>query len=219
MGRTVRPNRGLWNAGQDALILNEGDRRMITLERTTSDNRHIKSLQSLLENSPTPINWLVIAHNDHQMIDSLSSALSGESAAILRIPQDPWDFAEEELLELIEWALQQGELKHLVLLGHSNATETPVAVSLASPLPEGDCDPAEHEIGNRLLDGVRRSTARTQQARKMFADKMQQLSEIPVIHNRWTNDELSLYGLFYQGDSGVFLAYDLEQKNFHPLLH
>jgi carbonic anhydrase len=191
---------------------------MITSERITSDNRHIESLEHLFQNASTAINWLVIAHDESQMVDSLSSALSGQSAAILRVPQDTWDFAESELSELIEWALQQGKLENIALVGHSNAAKASRTARSVPPVSDGERKTSEQDLSNRLVAGARRSSAGSRQARQLFTDRMQQLSQIPVVHNRWANGELAIYGLFYQAESAMFLAYDVEEGKFRPLV-
>ncbi len=93
---------------------------MTTTLLSTTANAHIAALESVFSQATTPVQWLVIAHNESRLVNSLSSALAGESAAMLQVSQDTWDFKGKELAETIEWALQQGEIKNLVLVGSSH---------------------------------------------------------------------------------------------------
>jgi len=180
---------------------------------TMVTNRYIQTLEAVLAKSKTAVHWLVIAHNDSRMVHSLSSALSRESAAILEISADTWDFEDDELSEMIEWALQQGEIRHLVLAGHSQAGGTAIQAQLVSSNMEGE----SHGSFNRLVAGVQRTKTHNQEAQQKFATHVQQMSQLSVVTNRWANAELAVSGLFYRAESGLFLAYDPNENIFHPL--
>ncbi len=187
---------------------------MTTTFSTTTTNPFIAALETVFGEATKPIEWLVIAHNDPRMLRSLSSALTGESAAVVEISQDAWDFEGKHLPETIEWALQQGAIKNLVLVGNSQAGGSESRAALvASEATNGGQDGYA-----KLLAGVQRNNARNHQAQERFAAHVQQMSQIPVLHNRWSSGELAVCGLFYRAESGLFLAYDADADTFHPLV-
>ena len=94
---------------------------MNTALMNSTSNPHIADLEASFNKTTKPVDWLVIVHKDAQTSRLLSPALVGESAAVLEVSQDKWDFSDNDLLETIEWALQQGHLKNLVLVGRSPA--------------------------------------------------------------------------------------------------
>ena len=177
-------------------------------------NTHIESLEAVFSESKTAIEWLVIAHNDSRMMRSLSDALSRESAAVLEVSQDTWDFGGDELPEAIEWALRQGKVKNVVLVGHSQAGGSASRASLVASTTK-----AEIRSGNeRLIAGVQLANAHNRDAQARFALLVRQMSQIPVVHSRCANGELATYGLFYRAESGLFLAYNGEQDECRPLM-
>lgn len=179
---------------------------------TTTTNPHIAALETVFDQAAKPIQWLVIAHNDSKMLVSLASALSCESAAVLEVPQNTWDFDGKFLPEAIEWALQQDAVKNLLLVGNSEAPGSEVRASLVAD-EWGECEGSYA----KLLAGVERKNARNRDAQERFAAHVQQMLQIPVLHHRWSSGELAVYGLFYRSDSGLFLAYDNDADTFRPL--
>jgi len=185
---------------------------MTTTLSNTSTNSHIALLESVFAQAKTPVEWLVIAHNDSRMIQSLSASMTGESVAILELSQDLWATEEQELVETIEWALQQGSVGNLLFAGHSQPGGSK---SRASLVDEGGKTQSSY---GRLLAGVRRSNAQIQNAQQKIAAQVQRMSQVPVVHSRWVNAELTIYGLFYRAEDGVFLAYDADNDKFRPLV-
>lgn len=187
---------------------------MTTTLFSATSNPHIAALETVFTDVTKPVEWLVIAHNDPQMLRSLSSALTGESAAVLQVSQDTWDFEDGNLAEAIEWALQQDHLKNVLLAGSSQAGGSESRASLvSSKTPQGGKDGYA-----RLLAGVHFNNARNRAAQERFAGHVQRMSQIPVVHNRLSNGELAVYGLFYRTDSGLFAAYDAEAGTFRALV-
>ncbi|MCA9212239.1 MAG: hypothetical protein KDB27_04170 [Planctomycetales bacterium] len=184
---------------------------MATTLLATTANPQIAELENVFGEATKPIEWLVIAHNDSRMLQSLSSALNGESAAILEVSQDNWNF-HKELSDTIDWALQQGDIKNLVLVGSSQAGGAESRASLATSTKEDESN------YSKLLAGVNRVNDENRDAQERFASLVQQMSQIPVVHNRWSSDKLAVYGLFYRAESGLFLAYDAATDTFRPLV-
>ncbi|MCU0959398.1 MAG: hypothetical protein MUF48_04775 [Pirellulaceae bacterium] len=183
-----------------------------TLSRTAV-NAHIAALEPVFDQALTPVQWLVIAHNNARVVDSLMSALAGESAAVLEVSQDTWDFHGGELAETIEWALQQGEVAHLVLVGSSQVGGTQIRATRAPAKTVAQADAR----CDKLLAGIHRLAAQHREVQDRFAEQVQQVSRIPVVHRRWRGGELAVYGLFYRAESGLFLAYDVDTDTYRPL--
>lgn len=185
---------------------------MSTAFPTTANNPHIAALEHVFAKSNDTIEWLVITHNDSKMLRSLHFALGDESAAVLEVSQDTWDFEGKQLAETIEWALQQSEIKNLVLVGNSDAKGPESRASLVA----SKSNAALEDGYGKLLAGVQSKNARRLEAQERLAANVQQASQIPVVHNRWSNGELAVHGLFYRAETGFFMAYNTETDSFQP---
>lgn len=190
---------------------------MSTVTQTIHGNVHLTAIQAAFSEATSQVEWLVIAHNDSHLIKSLHEALAGTSAAVLEVSQDRWDFTGSDLPEAIQWALDQGGVSNLVLVGHAHAGGADARLSFVEPgSPEGDA--ADHSGYRRLVGGVQRSGQHNRSAQNRFAEQLKQLQELPAANSRQQDGELSVYGLFYRDESGLFLLYDAENDSFHPLL-
>ena len=186
---------------------------MIRTFSLTTTNPHIAALEKLFKESAKPIEWLVISHNDSQMIRSLSSALTDEEAVILEFSQDLWDYDENILSQTIEWAVQLHQIKNLVIVGTS---QTGGSESRASYVGKENKEKEEDGFAS-IWAGVQRFNDRNRYAQLRFVSHIQRISENPVVQSRWSNRELAFYGLFYRAESGAYLSYDLELDTFLPL--
>ena len=186
---------------------------MVTSFSTTTTNPLIAALENAFAEATQPIEWLVITQNDSRMLRSLAPALPRGSAAYLEVPQDAWDFEGKHLPETIEWAFQQADIKHLVLMGNSHAERSPSQASAHSSRAN-----AVREAGRgKLLAGVQLSTARGRDNQMQFATHIHRMLRIPILNSRWSGGELAVYGLFYRAEVGLFLAYDVNADAFRPL--
>jgi carbonic anhydrase len=177
-------------------------------------NPHISALETALADAKKTIEFLVIAHNDPEMLSALSSAFAGESAVVLEISQNVWDFEGNQLPEAIEWALEVFDIRHLVLAGHTLA---------GGPLSRGSLtasatNKSEQDSYGKLIAGARFNNVRNRPAKDRLALQVKQLLELPIVKNRCRNGELSVYGLLYRAESGLFMAYDTNQDTFKPLV-
>lgn len=187
---------------------------MSTVDRlSASSNPHINTLEQLLATSYRLPEWLIITHDDLRMVRSLSAAVDGKGAAMLRIPQESWDF--RLLGEAIQWAMAHGTITDIVLAAHSQAYST----AELPPSMGAGMEPAAFRDGyERLIDGVQRHQLEMVAAASRFSLQMRQLSEIPAVADRVASSDLTLHGLMYRADSGLFLAYCAEQQKLSPLL-
>jgi carbonic anhydrase len=189
---------------------------MTTAYAIKTANSYIEQLDAVFSEASKPCEYLIIAHNDSRILQSLARVLPGESAAVLEVPQDTWEHQWRQLSETIEWALQQGKIKHVVLVGHSQPGGPASRAALLTAETGGQS--TRQSSYDCLLDRVRQANARNQDAQQRFASHVQAMSQIPVVHNRWVNDELAVHGLFYRVESRLFLAYDPDEDRFRPLI-
>lgn len=176
-------------------------------------NPHIVALESAFDQASTPIHWLVIAQDDKRLMNLLSAALSGQPAVVLHVSQDVRDFRSREVAEAIEWALQQGEIRNLVLVGSSQAAD---AMRSAVTVPAKKVTQCNSGIG-KLIAGVQHHIGRNREVQDAFAEQVQYLSQIPAVRSRCNDGALNVCGLLYRPESGVFLAYEPGSNTFQPL--
>ncbi|MFK8111908.1 MAG: carbonic anhydrase [Rubripirellula sp.] len=181
---------------------------------TTTINKHIESLETAFAESAATVDWLVIAHSDALMLRCLASALSGESAAVLALPQPVWEFDGGEFTGAIEWAIQQGNIKNLLLVGHSQAGGTTSRVSIVS----SDAKQTPQNDYGKLLASVGKKNEENQIARSEFASQVQEFCQIPGVRQQQADGELTVHGLFYCAESGLFLAYEAETGKYRALM-
>ncbi len=178
-----------------------------TVLESQSANAYIDELRERLSHQDQDVfNWLVIAHDDRNMIRRVSNALEDAPAAILRISQSTWDFGERSLVELIEWAVREARVKTIVLLGHSLGGVPADLVSYP---------PTQH--ANRLLGNVIQAQQRLADAKDHLAENITDLREIPIVAEALSRKTLETHGLFYIAESGAFVRYDVQAKTFVPM--
>ncbi|MFG0255216.1 MAG: hypothetical protein ACF787_08965, partial [Rhodopirellula sp. JB053] len=172
----------------------------------------IASLASTFESAASPIEWLIITHNDPQLLRSLASAFEEESVAFLPISQDSWDSDDVDLEEAIAWAMRQTKITNLLLVGDSQAAAEPSTFKSRWG--------SEQESGGyaRLLAGAQRKCADDRRAREELAGHIDRLRAMPVVRERLLCGVLAVNGLYYRCESGLFLAYDSDAERFEPLL-
>jgi len=111
------------------------------------------------------------------------------------------------------WALQQREIANLVLVGSSQTAGAAGRASLVPPKKAA----SGHSSYQSLIAGIQSYNVRCREIQEQFAYHARQMSQIPLVRNRWRDDRLEVYGLFYRVESGLFLVYDLETDTFKPL--
>lgn len=180
----------------------------------TTPNAYIATLDFVLSEATHPIECLVVAHNDPKMLAALRTALANEGAVILEVSQDIWDLDGKQLSEAVEWMLEKTDLKQLVLVGHSLAGGPQSRASLAASASKNGGEDGY----KKLLNGVYLNNTRNHAAQERLAMQVQRMSRIPCVASRYTAGELSVHGLLYRVESGVFLAYDTNHDEFRPLV-
>lgn len=189
---------------------------MSTVLSTTSSNSYIESLEEALSKSVNPVNCLILAHNDSKMIRSLFPALQDENAAMLQASQLLWNSSEGDVAQAIEWALQETKIETLVIVGHSQAE----AENHSAMLRDATTETADNSqsSNSELLTALQQHNSRNKYAQKRFADNFRNLINTSVIQSKLSSKELTVYGLYYQEESGVFSTYNPHLDQFTPLV-
>ncbi len=183
---------------------------MITKMPETSAEALIDSLRQANQASETKLEWLIIAHDDERLVDSLTTSLSAVASHLLELPQSDWDFSRGALAAAVEWAVDQGAIKHLVLVGHSQAEDGGEQLS-------SDEIPSRHDGYRRLHEGVTRTSVQTKKSQDLLEKQLESLTAMKNVRKKVLEGELFVYGLFFMAQSATFLAYDPDRKDFVAL--
>ena len=184
---------------------------MITKMPETSAAALIDSFRQARNAAKTELEWLVIAHDDERLVDSLTSSLSDVAPHLMEMPQSDWDFCQGGLAEAIEWAVNQGSIKHLVLVGHSQAEDEIEHVSPAGL-------PSRSDGYRRLHAGVTRTSVQTRKSQDLLEKQLEALTAMKSVRKKVLDGDLFVYGLFFLAQSATFLAYDPDRKDVLPLI-
>lgn len=168
-------------------------------------------LENAFRTATRPINWLVITHNDPQLLHALKSGMKDESAAFLTVSQESWDFEDPEFAEAIDRGLHQADIQQLLLVGGPRAVPSfdhSVQPETAQEATTGYA---------KLLAGAKLVNKRDRQSREWLAQQTKMLLRVPAVHTRWSNGKLDVTGLYHRSESGLFLAYDVNRDRYHAL--
>lgn len=184
-----------------------------------SANPYVEKLSQLPGGQQASAECLIIAHSDPGMIHRLSGALSPD-AVLLQVPQSSWDFHGEKLPETVDWVLRAGNLKQLMLAGHSQGAAWRTEASLLHQDLQGSGaeTAARDSAYDRLLSRVSLAQQRLADAKHQFAEQFHRLAEIPAVKQRVNAGALEVHGLFYLAESGTFLSFEVSTGSFHPLV-
>lgn len=189
----------------------------VALESKT-DSPYLASLQSLFEDKPPTLQWLVIAHNDPALIRRLSEVVDDESAAMLQIPQSSWDLEAEDLPVAVKWSIDVARVERLLLVGHSQAAPQGESASwIGDDLATVEPADSLQSSYQRLLGGANQVQHAIQQSKDHFAAQVSHLCEIEEVQRALVEGRLKLHTLFYVSQGGTFLLFDLVTQTFRPL--
>lgn len=182
-------------------------------------NPYVLEIEKLLDERSETIESLVISHDDALLTRKLSDCLN-EPTAMLPIPQSTWGFADGLMLEAVCWALREGGFKQLIVVGHSQggSVSSNAAVVGADNRQLKSEEDSSGASCSRLLAGAERGQWQLQQAKSYFAEQFQRLLDTPEVQNRIADGDLHMHGLFYLAESGIFLQFDPNAKDFIPLI-
>jgi len=183
-------------------------------------NPYINQLQQFLQAAHgKTADWLVLAHNDVHLLNHLEEAFPDSLLAVISQPQSCWQMSEPLIAEAIGWALCESGVKGVLLIGHSQGGLPEEHVKLIG----GKHRPAAGNNGqagssSSPLDRLRQAQARASSVQNHFEKQMDILSRIPALETRLARQQTQLHGLFYRAESGVFFAYDWQERAYRALL-
>ena len=172
------------------------------ISTVTIRNLHLDAISDLLEDGNCDYEYLVIAHQDMILESCLTSAFSGTKAAMYQVPQNIWNMEEEDLSEAIQWAVEIGKIKKIMLVGSSSAT-----------VPKEDSQSTDTNWGKSserpsLTERVRNAVVARQGAQDHFLSQLQALLSVPELASRLSDGELTIDGVFYRAESELFTYFD-----------
>ncbi|MBS1808193.1 MAG: hypothetical protein JST84_08380 [Acidobacteria bacterium] len=175
--------------------------------------------QTLQRNQPGAVDWLVLAHNDSQLLSRVDAAFSDSVLAVIALPQSHWQLDELRISEAIDWAIQKLGVKGVLVVGHSQSEVTEDTIRLLGGKVKNrryplDVAPKSYS----LLDRVRKTQLRAEGLQRQLAGHIEKLCRLTVVQSHMIRHQLQLHGLFYRAESDMFYAYDLQKRNFRPLL-
>ena len=153
--------------------------------------------------------WLVVAHDDIKLLRKLGEIVPGDESITMKVAQSDWQCEEDSLPEAILWALQEGGMKTLLMIGHSAGCP---GANQGSKSAQSSVSP--DACYTKLMTGAKRVQERTSASKKHFAEQLEQLCQVKPIHDAIVAGDLKLHGLFYVAQSGTFLKYDMANGQF-----
>ena len=152
------------------------------------------------------------------MIERLKSAFNGRPAAVIAIPQNCWAIDEESISDLIQWAVNEIEVKGVLLVGHSQGGTPADNVQLCA---EVENTTTGQESSNRLaaiMECIERTRNCVEQNEGHFVGELNSLRQLPVVQEKIVRNSNFVQGLFFRAESGVFCAYDISDQRFRALI-
>jgi hypothetical protein len=184
--------------------------------KTSTANPYITQIrQSLQQTQAVAIDWLVLAHNDAQLLSELDEAFPESALAVIALPQNRWQSEDELLTEVVDWAVCELGVKGVVMVGHSQGGMPEQQVKLLGGKVKTS-KPATTAT-NSLLERLKQAQLHSLSTQYYFAEQIERLRRATVIENRLTQNQMQLRGLFYRGESGTFCVYDQQRRDFKPL--
>lgn len=182
-------------------------------QTVSTANPYINSIRLTLgRTQKTEADWLILAHNDPQLLARLNSAFPDNKVAMLPLPQTCWHRNNKMMAEVAAWAIRELNVKGVLLVGHSQGGA-----------PEEKIWPAARNQTRRLsasssfIERVTNAQIQVAHAQAHFMEQAESLSRTVAIESQLTQKQTSFYGLFYRGESDAFFAYDRRQRSFNPL--
>lgn len=171
-------------------------------------NLHLDAIGELLDDGESDVEYLIVAHQDSTLELCLASAFAGTKAAMYQVPQQSWNLEDEDLSEAIQWAVEIGKVKNVLLVGSSAANVAGVQQDQA----EAELSPDSQRP--TLTERVRTAVLARQSAGDHFLAQFRTLSAVPEIAQSVSAGQLRVDGLFYRAESGVFTYYDEKTDSF-----
>ena len=164
--------------------------------------------------------WLVITHNQTDLVSRLAEALHETPAIVLQVPQPLWNFRASVHSTAITWVIRETPIRRILLCGHSQCgdevgSEEAFNTSKRNGQPHSfapamSCEP--------MLGRLRQSQERLKSAKNHFAEHFDLLCALFDAPERSPRPGLQLHAQFYLAESGIFLTYDRIKRQFSTSL-
>ncbi len=180
---------------------------MITSAISTA-NSYIEQLKEGDTSTVSQADYLVIAHTDDETLGMLKNALRDNRLAMLTIPQNEWDLTGEPEEEAVQWAIENFNVKGVLLVGHS-----------LGGFPKDEVQPESSVNQSRsLLDRVREAQTNALKSEKHFVNQLRCLQSLPSVARKALRDSSYIQGLFFRAESGTFCLFDSTTGSFRALI-
>jgi len=187
------------------------------IKTAVAANPYIEQLKDKSTQDVPQVDYLIIAHPDDRMVTALKSAFSEYQLAILTIPQFGWDMSGDAEQEVVQWAVEELNVKGVLLVGHSQGGFPNEQVQLFNG--SSDRQSASGRQGNPLLERVRQAQAALVKSEQHFVDQLQGLVSLPSLSEKTLRDPSWIQGLFYRAESGIFCLVDPQSGSFQALIN
>lgn len=184
-------------------------------------NPYIQQMrESLAAQNLSSADCLILSHHDEVLIRRLNPVTNSLNSLVLQISQADWQFGESDLAAAIGWAIREAGVCSLYICGHSfGLSKNPLEHGYRFSEPSKSSEEKE-AFSDRLwvLGRLMDNQNRLQAAKNHFADQVDQMLELPVVHEAVWNSELECHALFFLVQTGTFLTYDPNSDQFTPLI-
>ncbi len=185
------------------------------LQKITTANPYIHQIrQSLSHTQPLAVDWLVLAHNDTQLLAQLDEAFPDNVLAVVALPPNRLQIDDARVTELVEWAIAELGVKGVLLVGHSHAESPEAQIQLLGGKAKTLARNEGESSSNSLMERLKKAQIQAARMQEQVAEQIERLSRLTAM---W-REQIQFHGLFYRAESGIFYAYDQHQHSFKPLL-
>ncbi len=171
--------------------------------------------QQIAEAGQSQIDWLVVAHDDTRMLHELEKAFANQSLAVVAIPQSYWAMNEETADEMLALAVNELQVNGILLVGHSQGG-TPNTRIRVSPHANGDRTASQPATS--LMDRIRLAQEHVGRCEQHFAQQLELVGQQDSVAKSLADEKLTLQGLFYRAESGVFCVFNSQTQSFRALI-
>ena len=178
---------------------------------------HLDDLRLLFESDKRKLDWLVITHDDPDLIRQLSQSIQDDSVAMLPIPQQRWDFQGGQLVDAIRWAVTEARVANLLVVGHSASDLQGVTDRSTDGSIDSSGTKTSPVSSGGLPSGARHAQGKIRACKDDYRQRIAEVCVIDEVRAAMSSASLFLHTLFYVTESRSFLSYDPKGSEFVPL--
>jgi carbonic anhydrase len=183
-----------------------------------TDNKHQSGTQSYREHESEqralgqrryPSLWL--ACDDPVMDQALTLTRGLDSARILRSLRSPASdrrLIDDVSLDLTETLVRHRRIVQIIVCGHACCSSAPNAVARLAP-----CGGSSYE---RMLSGICRTEESNRHGQIQVIRRIRELRQSPLLAMALSQRKLTIHGLFYLAETGMFTVFNYPTGQFVP---